>query len=239
MAKAPHTILTASIALALAFTLNACSSSDDDDSGNNNNLSPLSAADAHNEYQRQKYKYYILGTFGAAERCEKGVVEYHCGLGMEEGWYNPLTHFCVGTYDIMPPTYEVKVLEQCGGILYEYGNSYAEVAEQRCQNDTPEGKCRNGEWYNYLTHYCIDTSCDGWGQFFTCIYEVKALKKCGNFTYLDESDWRCKSDIIERRCSDDAETGEWYNYLTHYCEEDYDVTTGTTIETVKPKTLCE
>jgi hypothetical protein len=234
--------LAAGIALAITFTLNACSSSDDDptppviissDSGDSSSSGSLNGAAAYNEYMKQKYKYY--STPGG--RCENGVVEKMCGyiMPIEDGeWYNPLTHFCEETYDpIVGMAFEVKA-PQCGGITYEEGKG----GEERCQNDVPEQKCetKSGDvWFNVLTHYC-NTWCDG--TMTNCITEVKAFEQCGGYPYHAEwtNEERCENGVLERKC-DFSE--EWHNLITHACPCTFNMLGGGgyTCE-VKAKTKC-
>jgi hypothetical protein len=220
--------LTAGIALAIAFTLNACSSSDDDNGGIHDDGS-LSSLPEYQEMQ-ERYKYYDPAD--AEERCKNGVVERRCEVDGKEVWYNPLKQNC--DRDIY---YYLSTFERCGNeiILINY------LENQRCNGGVVEKKCGRADgdkWGNQNTHYC-DSDYDPVTM--TDTYEIKAKELCGNVYYIPgNKEGVCKNGVLGSMCGGmpSGDEGVWYNDNTHYCKFGYDTETHSFTATVEPLERC-
>jgi hypothetical protein len=231
-------LLTATLALAITFTL-SCSNGDDNEGGggggNNNNQFA-----GNPEYEREKERLKYYDPDDADERCQNGVVEGRCEVDGREVWYNPLTHGCNysefcssgmdGEMNCERTYYGFGTVEICGNQIYvSYLNG-----NRRCQGGILERKCGD-DWYNRETHYCdwerdpntgIETS------------TLKARERCGSKYYIpDEGYIRCQNGVVQERCGGwNQEEALWYNYETHYCSYNYDGSGST--YTIKAQERC-
>jgi hypothetical protein len=190
------TTFTASIVLAIIFTL-SCSGGDDDGGGGSSSSGWGDPnGNAEYEYIKEHDKYYNPDS--EYNRCNNGVVEHKCRLSSGDVWYNSLmqeceehsmcdTDGCRYTNELVIRTFEI-----CGNKLY--GTNYA-----KCEGEVLKFECDNGEWYNSETHYCSGG--------------VKPKERCGSDYYVTGWSERCEGRIVEKKCDNE----EWYNPKTHYC----------------------
>jgi hypothetical protein len=197
--------LAAGIALAMAFTLNACGSDSDDPVPPNNGINGVENAEWY-KYIKEGAKYYNPGN----ERCQNGVLERKCSTVDGDKWYNPLTHiFCDGKGRII----EIGEWKTCCDEreLTLYGSCISIAIEGKCP--TPNGDMI---LYDNNTHYC-DVIYDPMTNEFT--YEVKAKELCGNKYYEPSQYVVCKDEIVGEMCGGIPSfyEGDWFNPETHYC----------------------
>jgi hypothetical protein len=232
--------LTATIAFAITFTINACSSDSNDDNGGIHDDGSLSSLPEYQERQEQ-LKYYDPAD--AEERCKNGVVEYRCEVDGNEVWYNPLKQSCAqstscSNNDCETTYHGLYTYERCGNEIITSNHEYI-----RCNGGVVEEICKTADgdkWYNYNTHYCDYTINPGT---MTDTGEIKAKGICGNVYYYPRYD-ACKNGVVGKMCGqmtmqdgkvvygDDA---EFYNDETHYCDRGFGMM-GPYM--VKPRVLC-
>jgi hypothetical protein len=217
-------LLTATFALAITFTLNACDSGGGGGGSSPGGNDPFSG-DEYYEYLKERVKYYDPDD---GERCNNGVVEWVCEVPGGDAWYNPLKQSCERVDYTCEDgncygTYELGTIEACGRKLYA---SHPNIG--RCQDGVVQYKCKTADgdkWYNAETHYCDWSYYNG-----TEISTVKPRERCGSKNYYpDEGYIRCEKGVVEGSCGYGDNT-TWYNLETHYCSY-----SG---ETVKPKERC-
>ena len=215
--------LTASLVLAISFTL-SCSSDKDDGNDGGNTSSP--SGNSGTERWKEFFKYYDPDN--EKERCQNGVVERICDVDGNKVWYSPLTHFCEyitlcsGTNCVT--TSKLGPIEGCGNKLYPGDDLHYQapnpnvdyVSALRCQGGVLERICAKNTarynagqyaWYNEDTQYCDDGV-------------VKAQTRCGSKYYRpsESTRTRCQNEVLEEKCG--GEEGTWYNPDTHYCHSD-------------------
>jgi hypothetical protein len=228
-----QTILAATLALAITFTL-SCSGGDDSEGGGGggNNNNPF-AGNPEDEWWKEYNKYYHPDEeFQRYDkrRCRNGVIEEPCEVDGNEVWYNSETQYC--SYENNTQT--IKAKERCGSEYIRPDYDY-----ERCNNGVVEWKCGYDDeapWYNGKTHYC---EWDGDAST-SWTYTIKALERCGNgyFGYDKLPGKRCNNGVIEDECPyNGGENAPWYNIITHYCDLEGDYFTGYT-GTLKEKLRC-
>jgi hypothetical protein len=207
--------LAATLAFAIAFTLNACSSDSNDDPTPPGG-GDLGGLDGNERYQRMKEenKYYNPDN-AANERCEAGVVEKKCSLPDGDVWYSELKKACsyISEGPMAGNIYKFEEWKVCGSILYI--DSWG-----RCTGGAYEDKCGEG-WANVNTQYCYKSTDIAT---MTAIYEVKAKLPCGTGFYEPSDNplyayERCENNVVEYRCGSGMPGNEvhWYNPKTNVC----------------------
>jgi hypothetical protein len=241
--------LAATLALAITFTINACSSSDDDNGGIHDDGS-LSSLPGYQEWQ-EELKYY--DPLDASQKClPSGIVEYKCKVDNKDVWYNPLTHRCHrgiscggdvdGGYSCDTTYYGFGAIERCG-------NRTVDNIWRRCKGGVIEEKCETAggdKWINTNTHYCDYAGYDP--ETGRNLEEVKAKELCGSVYYEPDGKYSvCKNGVVGAMCGgEEFKDGEWvygegavfYNDDTHYCKQDFDMETFSVTYTVKPRVPC-